>query len=91
VGIIIVRKTSTLRTVLVCGFLFAFLFLLGVFARVAAQRQFAGGPALPELGAATPAGDNLDQQLEDLANQAQQAPAAPAAPATGGAAGDQKK
>lgn len=73
VGIIIVRKTSTVRTVVVCGVLFAFLFLLGVFARVAAQRQFAGGPALPDFGADAGLGaDNLDQQLEDLANQAQQ-------------------
>jgi len=74
VGIIIVRKTSTVRTVLVCGFLFAFLFLLGVFARVAAQRQFAGGTGLPEFGEPA-AADNLDQQLEDLANQAQPVPA----------------
>ncbi len=79
VGIIIVRKTSTVRTVLVCGVLFAFLFLLGVFARVAAQRQFAGGPGLPEIGGGAAATDNLDQQLEDLANQAQQQQGAPAA------------
>jgi len=86
VGIIIVRKTSTVRTVVVCGFLFAFLFLLGVFARVAAQRQFAGGPGLPDFGTEAGAGagaDNLDQQLEDLANQSQggQAPAGNTAPA----------
>jgi hypothetical protein len=75
IGIIAVRKTSVVRTWLVCGVLFAFLFLLGVFARIAAQRQFAGGPDLgAQFGEPAAAGDNLDAQLENLANQAQQPP-----------------
>ena len=69
IGIIAVRKTGVVRTWVVCGLLFAFLFLLGVFARIAAQRQFAG----PDLGAGfgdeAGLGDNLDQQLENLAEQ----------------------
>ncbi len=80
IGIIAVRKTGVVRTWVVCGVLFAFLFLLGVFARIAAQRQFAGGGPGLELGTETgAAGDNLDQQLEDLANQGQ-APAGQPAP-----------
>jgi len=75
IGIIAVRKTSVVRTWVVCGVLFAFLFLLGVFARIAAQRQFAGaGGGLPEFSDTTGT-DNLDQQLQDLANQTQGAPA----------------
>jgi hypothetical protein len=83
IGIITVRKTGVVRTWVVCGVLFAFLFLLGVFARIAAQRQFTGGGAGFDVGAADtgPAGDNLDQQLEDLATQGQQQ-----APATNNAA-----
>lgn len=71
IGIITVRKTSVVRTWVVCGVLFAFLFLLGIFARVAAQRQFSAGP---DFGAgfgddAGLGGDNLDAQLEELATQ----------------------
>ena len=58
IGIIAVRKTSVVRTWVVCGVLFAFLFLLDVFARIAAQRQFAGpGGGVPEFGETTGAND----------------------------------
>lgn len=80
-GIIIIRDTPPVRTWVTCGILFAFLFALGIFARVAAQRQFqSGGPTgfgdfgasglgAPEddLGATS---DDLDKQLQELADRA---------------------
>ncbi len=75
-GIIIVRETPPVRTWVTCGILFIMLFVLGIFARVAAQRQLAGGPAgfgefggepADELGATS---DELEKQLQDLANKA---------------------
>jgi hypothetical protein len=77
-GIIIVRETPKVRTWVTCGILFAFLFIVGLAARVAAQRQLAGGP---DFGAGV--GDNysasdLDKELENLANQAKNDTGAPA-------------
>jgi hypothetical protein len=76
-GIIIVRDTPPVRTWVTCGILFAFLFTLGIFARMAAQRQFQNG-GFGDLGPATgapaddlgTASDNLEKQLQDLADKA---------------------
>lgn len=70
-GIIIVRRTPVVRTVVVCGLLFLFLLLLSIFARVASQRQLAGNA---NLGGgfsdnAGFGGDDLDRQLENLSSQ----------------------
>jgi hypothetical protein len=76
-GIIVVRDTPPVRTWVACGILFAFLFLLGIFDRVAAQRNLPGAP-LGDLEAGL-GGDlgGLDAELQNLANDAK-APAAPA-------------
>jgi len=77
-GIIIVRNTPPVRTWITCGILFAALFAIGVLARVAATNQSLGG--VNDFGAAdfgndedfgTATGDDLDKQLQDLAEKAQ--------------------
>lgn len=79
-GIIIVRTTPPVRTWVTCGVLFALLFAIGILARVAANEQALGGAALNDFGAAdfgadeglgTAADEDLDKQLQDLAEKAQ--------------------
>ncbi len=83
-GIIIVRDTPKVKTWVTCGILFAFLFALGIFARIAAQRQLATGGFNNEFGANDFGGptddlgatsDNLEQQLQGLADKAKNEPA----------------
>jgi hypothetical protein len=77
-GIIIVRDTPSVRTWVICGILFALLFSIGVFARLAAQRQFqAGAPGFSDFAGEEDFGDegltgtdDLDKQLESLAEKA---------------------
>lgn len=84
-GIIIVCDTPKVRTWVTCIVLFGFLFALGLMARVAANQQLQAGGGLPEFGAAGGAtddlaldeGDQLDKQLDSLADKAKAAPAAP--------------
>lgn len=79
-GIIIVRDTAPVRTWVTCGILFSFLFTLGIFARMEAQRQLQNGPGgfndfgasdfggpIDDLGATS---DNLEEQLQGLAEKA---------------------
>jgi hypothetical protein len=74
-GIIIVRKTSVIRTWVVCGLLFAFLLLISLFAGVAARRELGAGADFGNFGnEAGLSGDDLDAQLEDLANEPPPAP-----------------
>ena len=97
-GIIIVRDTPKVRTWVICLSLFVFLFAVGLMARVAAQRQLAGGTNFGAFGGAgadstldtaAPAddlgetSDNLDKELQDLANKEKNAPTTNAQPATG--------
>lgn len=75
-GIIVVRDTPPVRTWVACGILFAFLFLLGIFARVAAQRNLPGAPLGDfEAGLGGDLG-GLDAELQSLADDAKAAPAA---------------
>jgi hypothetical protein len=93
-GIIIVRATPKVRTWVICLSLFVFLFAVGLMARVAAQRQLTNGNNFGALGAgadstldsAAPAddlgetSDNLDKELQDLANKEKSAPTTNAQP-----------
>jgi hypothetical protein len=95
-GIIIVRDTPRVRTWVICLSLFVFLFAVGLMARIAAQRQLAtgnnfgafGGATDSTLDTTTPAddlgetSDNLDKELQDLADKAKKAPTTDAQPAT---------
>jgi hypothetical protein len=77
-GIIIVRETRPVRTWVVCGLIFGLLFTIGLFARVAAQRQVAGGqPGFNDFASDEDLGldEDLDAKLDDLANDAKKAPA----------------
>ncbi|MCG3204480.1 MAG: hypothetical protein KCHDKBKB_01195 [Elusimicrobia bacterium] len=79
-GIIIIRDTPPVRTWVTCGVLFAFLFSLGLVARMAAQRQLGTNPGefgefgAGEFGAATDdlgeASDKLEEQLKELTEKA---------------------
>lgn len=78
-GIVLVRETPKIKTWVTCGILFAALFTLGIFARVAAQRQaqLGGGfndfnsadfnAPTDDLGATS---DDLEKQLQELAEKA---------------------
>jgi len=106
-GIIIVRDTPKAKTWVTCGILFSLLFTLGIFARLAAQRQLQnGGPGgFNDLGAGTDLGgptddlgatsDKLEEQLQGMADKAKAdqktEPEAPAAPAEPAPADDTKK
>lgn len=75
-GIIIVMDTPKLRTWVICGILFASLFALGLAARVAAQRQLAGGPNFSDLNDnfgtddVSFESDTLDKELQEMADKA---------------------
>jgi hypothetical protein len=93
-GILIVRDTPKVRTWVVCLSLFVFLFAVGLLARVVAQQQLRSGNGLGTIGAAPDANldvaspsedlgetsDNLDQELQDLADKAKAAPKAESTP-----------
>ncbi|MFN0118380.1 MAG: Yip1 family protein [Elusimicrobiota bacterium] len=80
-GITVVMETPKVRTWVICGILFAFLFTLGLLARFAAQQQIGNVPSLPDfessLGSATDTlgeeSDQLGRELENLTNQAKDA------------------
>lgn len=78
-GIILVRDTRPVRTWVTCGIIFGLLFAIGIFARVAAQRQLT---AQSQPGFGDFAGDedlgldeDLDAKLDSLAEEAKKAPA----------------
>lgn len=79
-GIIIVRNTPPVRTWITCGVLFSILFAIGVLARVAASQQALGGAGFNEFDAGAfgdedlAANEDLDKQLQDLAEKAQSEP-----------------
>ncbi len=94
-GIIIVRATPKVRTWVICLSLFIFLFAVGLMARVAAQRQIQSGNNFGNLGADSnfdlgspkddlgETSDNLDKELQDLADKNKNAPKTDAQPSTG--------
>ena len=79
-GLILVRETPKVRTWVTCLVIFGFLFLLGVLARVSAQRQLEGAPNFSEFNVGEEEDTAFDNELENRANQS--APAATSAPTT---------
>ena len=69
-GIIIVMGTSAVRTWVMCGLIFGFLFLLGIAARFATQQQLAGGGIPGTTGAFDLDEETLNADLEALAEDA---------------------
>lgn len=70
-GIIIVRQTSKVRTIVTCAIIFLIAITLGVMARIATEQQLnAGAGNFPDFGAEGGLDEDLQRQLDELANQA---------------------